>query len=474
MTDPSPTNPSADAPSHIPMSAHNSAPADGRDNGAGVHVKESMEKLAEVQDTTHYRVYPIRFFGLALIFLLNLSNNMNWVTFSSVPLTTKAYYGADDTMLTIFAMVYMIVFIFIAWPSAYIFRRFGIKYGLIIGAVLNAVGAWIRYFGSFSGDRSTAYSVAMFGQVVAAAGQPFFLDVPALYSNTWFSERGRATATLIGSIGNMVGVAVANLIVPLIATEVDTFPHALVALAVIATVFAIPAFFVPAKPPTPPSVSAQVPHDPYMTGLRNVLRNRNFWILALVFAFFVGIFSALSALFNLAMTPYGYSETEAGIAMIVLIIVGLVGALVTSMIVDRTKRHKLVFRLATPITGVLVLLLIVSVKRDNLAGIIVHCALIGIALTSLLPVGLELGVECTYPVSEATSSATLWMGSQLVSIIFLVVMDKLGDPDGEPRNNQWRGLLFLGIAGLFASVVAQFYRGQNRRMESERNAITHK
>ena len=33
----------------------------------------------------------------------------------------------------------------------------------------------------------------------------------------------------------------------------------------------------------------------------------------------------------------------------------------------------------------------------------------GFFALALLPVGLELGVECTYPVAEATSAALLWL-----------------------------------------------------------------
>ena len=36
-------------------------------------------------------------------------------------------------------------------------------------------------------------------------------------------------------------------------------------------------------------------------------------------------------------------------------------------------------------------------------------SLFGFFALAILPVGLELGVECTYPVAEATSAGLLWL-----------------------------------------------------------------
>ena len=46
--------------------------------------------------------------------------------------------------------------------------------------------------------------------------------------------------------------------------------------------------------------------------------------------------------------------------------------------------------------------------------IVVSCGLFGFFAFALMPVCLEVGVECTYPVAEATSAGLQWMAGYAV------------------------------------------------------------
>ena len=46
--------------------------------------------------------------------------------------------------------------------------------------------------------------------------------------------------------------------------------------------------------------------------------------------------------------------------------------------------------------------------------IVVSCGLFGFFAFALMPVCLEVGVECTYPVAEATSAGLQWMAGYVV------------------------------------------------------------
>ena len=52
-----------------------------------------------------------------------------------------------------------------------------------------------------------------------------------------------------------------------------------------------------------------------------------------------------------------------------------------------------------------------QISRYENQGILIGLSvcLFGFFGLALLPVGLELGVECTYPVAEATSAGLLWL-----------------------------------------------------------------
>lgn len=152
------------------------------------------------------------------------------------------------------------------------------------------------------------------------------------------------------------------------------------------------------------------------------------------------------------MMPYGYSDTDAGIAGALLIVVGLVSSAVTSPILDRTKKFLLACKICVPLIGICYLALIwMPGTRDSggLAGPYVVLSLLGAASFTLVPVAVEFLVEMTHPVSPEVTSTLGWSGGQLLGGIFIIVSDALraGD-DGDPPQNMKRSLIFTAAIAL--------------------------
>jgi hypothetical protein len=144
--------------------------------------------------------------------------------------------------------------------------------------------------------------------------------------------------------------------------------------AIVASVLAVPAFFIRGKPRTPPSLAASMEPEPFSYGLRKIVKNRNFWILWIAFSTFVGFFNAFTTVLNSILRPYGYSDDDTGENSSIrkdvsnnspaklmnctgtvgagLILTGLVGAAVMGPIIDKTKAHKLVVKTICPIVGI--------------------------------------------------------------------------------------------------------------------------
>ena len=92
-----------------------------------------------------------------------------------------------------------------------------------------------------------------------------------------------------------------------------------------------------------------------------------------------------------------------------MIVCGLVGAFVASVIMDYTKRFDEVTKLAFACA---ILCNIWGLQVFNRPGqeanVAVSFCLFGFFAFIMMPGCLELGVEVTYPVPEATSSGLLW------------------------------------------------------------------
>ncbi|OTA20902.1 hypothetical protein BTJ68_15371 [Hortaea werneckii EXF-2000] len=119
---------------------------------------------------------------------------------------------------------------------------------------------------------------------------------------------------------------------------------------------------------------------------------------------YVASFNATSSLLNQILEPYGFSETEAGIAGALLIVVGLVASAIVSPLVDRTKRYLLTVRVLVPFIAISYVALIFMPGTQTVPGPYVVLAVLGATSFSLLPCALEYLVLVTYPVSPEVSS----------------------------------------------------------------------
>uniref|UniRef100_A0A5K3FP62 MFS domain-containing protein n=2 Tax=Mesocestoides corti TaxID=53468 RepID=A0A5K3FP62_MESCO len=127
-------------------------------------------------------------------------------------------------------MIYMIIYIPVIVPATWILNRYGLRVSILIGAILNAVGAWLKCLSmEFSQPSSTAASamgsssfpILMIAQAICATGQTLLLGVPAQLAATWFGKSELALATSIGVFGNQVGCALGFGLPPLMVPSVD-------------------------------------------------------------------------------------------------------------------------------------------------------------------------------------------------------------------------------------------------------------
>ena len=196
--------------------------------------------------------------------------------------------------------------------------------------------------------------------------QPFVLCAPTRYSDTWFSDKGRVSATAIASLANPLGGALGQLVGPLWATDRSGIPNMVLYTAVLSSVAALPSFFIPSRPPTPPSASAVQEKLELLSSIRQLCRRPDFFLVAIPFGIYVGSFNASSSLLNQIFGPYGFSETEAGIAGALLIFVGLVASAIVSPLIDRTKQYLFTIKVLVPLISIGYVLVSIAPHLANL------------------------------------------------------------------------------------------------------------
>ena len=404
----------------------------------------TSEQFEQHDASTTYRVYKIRFFGLAQLVLLNIVVSWDWLTFSAVSTTSAQYFGVSESAINWLSIGFLFAFVTVSPLVMYTLNKGGPKAAIVTASVLVLVGNWTRY----AGTRATGghFGVVMFGQIIIGFAQPFVLAAPTRYSNLWFSDSGRVSATAVASLANPLGAALGQLIGPFWATDTSSVSSMVLYTSIISTIASLPSFFIPAAPKLPPSAMAGDEKLDLREALRELPRNKSFYLIMVPFGVFVGQFNAFSSLINQVFEPYGFSEDDAGIAGALLIVVGLVSSAIVSPYVDKTKRYLAVIKIVVPFIAACYLALIWMPQTRSLPGPYVICSLLGATSFSLLPCALEYLVLITHPVSPEISSTICWTVGQLLGAVFIIIMDALkGGLSGEPDGSMKRALIFQAV-----------------------------
>ncbi|EXJ82218.1 hypothetical protein A1O3_06031 [Capronia epimyces CBS 606.96] len=434
--------------------------------------------LSRISTTSQveFKVYKRRFFGLAQLVLLNIVVSWDWIAFAPVSSTSAQYFGTSESNINWVSTAFLFAFCVTTPATFFVLHRHGPRVAIIIAAALVLVGNWIKY----GATRANNFAGVMVGQLIIGFAQPFVLSSPTSYSNLWFSPAGRTTATAVASLANPFGAALGQLISPFWADEPRQIPDMILYVAIISSVACVPAFFIPGKPPTPPSAGAVADHmdrTSLQHDLHTLAHSVEFYLLFVPFVVYVGFFNAFSSLLNQILEPYGFSESDAGISGAVLIVVGLVFAAICSPIMDKYKFYLRYIKLTIPFIALPYLVFIWAPQSHSLAYVYVVCAILGAASFGLVPVVLEFLVEIHYPLGPELGSSLCWCGGQLLGGIFIVIMDALKDSsDTDPPQNMKRALIFQAVLAMVvmptALALGLFGRQSHvrrRRLEADRS-----
>ncbi|WAR21673.1 S49A3-like protein [Mya arenaria] len=355
---------------------------------------EGSESEGSTSGKGEYRVYSSRWFMLFIVCFQNVTNAMMWITFAAAADTTVAFFEITPLKVNMLSMVFMIA---------------SIPFG-----TLDIV------------PRNHSYTILIIGQSLAAIAQPFIMFTPTKLAALWFPENRRATANMIGSMMNPLGNMLTFIIVPLIVEGPSDIPLAL-------WVVSAPAFFITivttlgvrrSSPPTPPSPSAGEESESFLVGLKTLACSKNYLVLNFAFGVGLGLFTALATLLEQILCPRGYSDDFAGLCGALMIVCGVIMSGVAGVYVDKTKRFDEVLKVSFAIATLAgIAFTQVSRLRDQQALVAITLALFGGFGLVIYPISMELAVEVTYPVAEATSS-----GLQVLAIATLLSMQYIAQP----------------------------------------------
>jgi len=445
----------------------------------------SGDRPSSMADQEHYRLYKRRFAGLFGLVALNLVAALASPWFGPIASNVSEDFDISLNQVNwlgnIVACVYVLATPIIPW----IVSKYGVRRCCDVGCVFLLLSSWIRYAGTpHSLSSSGAYTLLIIGQFLSAISQAIFQVLAPKYSESWFNLKGRTTATAIISISNPVGSALGQLISPFISTT----RQSILVLGVISTAVLPCLFLISDKPPSPPThAAAQKPQTIYALLLNLIgkgkpastdgeedgtfmtLRERiDFVSVTFLFGVFVGVTLTFTILSAQYLTPYGYSDTTAGLMGAVLLLSGIVTAGIAAPLFDRVFTHHLALamKILTPIMTGCWLSLVWAVRSGDTGALFAIFGVVGACSLTLLPVSLELSVELTR--AADASSAILWFTGNVFAIIFILAESALrSGPDSSPPMNMHKSLIFQAVFVCVVLFAVIPLKGEQKRRKRD-------
>lgn len=373
--------------------------------------------MMESQD---YRVYPYRWVVLLAFMFINLTIQMLWISFASITGPAAAYYGVTDQQIGLLSMIFMIVYIPLSIPASWVIDTFGIRIGVGIGAVLLGV------FGLLRGIYASDYLMVLIFTVGIAMGQPFLLNAQTKVAACWFAISERATAAGLATVANFIGTGIGLAVTPFLLENYSLNLIQLIYGAVAALSALLFLVLVRERPPTPPCPAGHDQRALMLDGLKQMLRQGDFWKMIFVFFVGLGIFNGIATWIESIVRPRGFTVTQAGLLGGLLLAGGIAGAIVLPSLSDYFLKRK-PFLLLGMICAVPGLIGITFAPSYGL--MIVSVLVLGFFMMGLGPIGYQYAAELTYPAPEGTSNGLLVLAGQ-ISVVFVYAMEAFKSADG--------------------------------------------
>ena len=356
-----------------------------------------------------YRVYRYRWVILSAIVPIIICTEMYWLRLAPIAQLAEYYYHVGSLAISMFAISYMIMYIFCTFPASWVIDKFGYRYSLIIGSLITAVFGVLQII--FVSD----FTAVIVFQFIIAAGQPLLLNISTKVPANWFPISERSIATGILTMAQYLGFIVPMVFSPILAENYG-IPFLYTVFGIITCISAAVAIlFTKERPAMPPGPEA-IKEDTSAASMLKLLKNREFaYVLVIVFIS-LGIFNTLLTLIDTILAPRGITMNQAGMVGAIFVITGIFGAILLPVFSDKILRRTPFFIIAL---SLLVPLYLGITYITDLVPICIVSAATGFVIMGIAPIIFQHSAEVAYPVKEGISFGLIMLFGQISGILFV-------------------------------------------------------
>lgn len=219
--------------------------------------------------------------------------------------------------------------------------------------------------------------------------------------------------------------------------------------------------FARSKPETPPSRSAsKVPVKfSFKDEFKNLIHNKNYVILALIFGCLYSNTGAMSAVISSVTKPFGFKGADNAIIGSVFIISGIFGSFLGGFILDKQPKFKRSV-ICISIIGLLFYgCLMLSLETSNLILVATNFGLIGFTVVPILPISFAFAIELSYPVPDPMSNGMMLLVSKIYGAVLGIAAGFLS------KQSAYYAILLFVVNALISALCSFFVKEDLRRLK---------
>ena len=300
-------------------------------------------------------------------------------------------------------------------------------------------------------------------------------------SQNWFGEHERVTATAIGALANQIGVALAFFFCPIVVPTADGNDWDITLLMIYTAIISVASFilivlFFKSRPKTSPSrssllLSRNTEKYSQLHVVKCLAKDVNYQNIFHSFGIVLGVFFAITTVLEQMLVKADFPPNTTIVLGTILVLIGMFGAMLFGWLADRTRAYKtliiicIVFSFLPSVVFAIVFWLY---QRGDmgpwLSSVLLYAAgaLMGFFMTALLPLCMDLSVEITFPLPEATVSNILMLSTQFYAIVFIIIFTIELEYFSVDSVN-----VTMVVSLAVICFVILFFRGQTKRLSAE-------
>lgn len=369
-------------------------------------------------------IYKTRWLMLFIFMLNTAMNGCLFMSLTPINDIVRIYYNVPSMYIEWLSNICVQIYIVLALPISFLISKWGIRPIIISAASCHCIATVFHCLGY---DKD-GFHFVLYGQAFTAVAYSAILQMPAKISSLWFPEYERATATSIGVVMNLFGIAIGFLQPSMMVKD----PTRSVMKGELRTLYVcqlVESFLVllitlayREKPPTPPCEIRNRESMTFIRSLKLLWNNKYFMSLGHAYGIYVALFISIFVLVNPLVTskfPSGY-EMNIGWMGFWNNIIAIVAFIGIGRLLDKYHQYQTAGILLNFFSMVfwIAFVMVLSYTTDFFAVCTIYIIL-GMCFLPYFAVGIEQAAEMTYPVPEEVSSTVLLVLANFYSFVFI-------------------------------------------------------